>query len=207
MSDDKRVRVDFVFDVMCTWSYLGYARLQKAVERYRAGGGRAEVRFRPFQLQPGASPAGEPLSEVHRRFFGPEAERKTAGMRELAAKDGLDLRFDRAVFTDTFEAHRLIAAAAAQGRGEEMTERLFRAYFTDGLNVADEAVLRRLAAETGVAWTDDGRDELRADLAKVRRSGVTAVPLFRFGDGAALSGAQPEETLLRALREAAPATV
>ncbi|WP_157244339.1 DsbA family protein [Nonomuraea typhae] len=182
--------VEMTLDIACSWSYLGFNRLRKALERYRAEGGRAEVVFRPYQLAPEVT-TPEPLTRVHERAFGPEAAAATEQMTGLGAAEGIAYRFDRALFANTFEAHRLIALASAQGRGEAMTERLFRAYFGEGRDVSDRATLRELAAETGVTWSDEGADELRAELAKVRVSGV---PVFA-ARGRTLSGAQGEDTL------------
>ena len=184
---------------MCVHSYVGFARLLRAVRRHRAGGGEAETVLRPFQLRPEASPAGEPLFEVHRRDRGEAAARAIASDTSLGAADGLELNLGRAVFTSTFEAHRLLAQASAQGRGETMAGLLFRAYFTDGLHIADRAVLDRLAAEAGVVTSDDGAAELRAELDRVRRLGIRSVPVFRFEGGPVLEGEQSEEALLAAL--------
>ncbi|MEU5944305.1 DsbA family protein [Micromonospora sp. NPDC047465] len=102
------------------------------------------------------------------------------------------------MWSDTLPAHRLIAVAARQGRGEAMVERLFRAHHTDELNVADPATLRRLAGEVGVAWQDGGDDDVRAALARVRAEGVRGVPVFRIA-GRTLNGALSEETLHQAM--------
>ncbi|MFI6387908.1 DsbA family protein [Nonomuraea sp. NPDC050540] len=189
--------VTMTLDLACSWSYLGFNRLRKALERRRAEGARVEVVFRPYQLAPDVREV-EPLTLVHERAFGPEAARSTERMTRLGAAEGLDYRFDRARFANTFQAHRLIALASAQGRGEEMTERLFRAYFTDGLDLSDLATLKDLAAETGVTWQDGGEDELRARLAEIE---VTGVPVFEAGSRT-LSGAQSVETLYELIGEA-----
>jgi predicted DsbA family dithiol-disulfide isomerase len=81
-----------------------------------------------------------------------------------------------------------------------MVERLFRAHHTDELNIADEDTLAALAAETGVQWSGEGAEQTRAEIDRVRRAGVRGVPVFRFGDGPALTGAQSEQDLLAALR-------
>ncbi|MGW1713624.1 DsbA family oxidoreductase [Streptomyces sp. NPDC002156] len=197
-------RVEFVLDLICVHSYLAFTRLERAVERRRADGARIEVTFLPFRIAPDAPAQGEPLSDRHRRDFGAEAERMVEHMAAVGAREGLELNFDRAVFVNTFRAHRLLAAAGGQGRGEQMAERLFRAYFSDGLNIGDPDTLDRLAAETGVTLVTTGDDEqagreLTAELARVRGLGVRQVPLIRLDTGATLSGAQSEEIYLQAL--------
>ncbi|MFG3258287.1 DsbA family protein [Streptomyces sp. NPDC048172] len=201
-------RVELVHDFVCARSYIGFTRLVRAVRRYEDEGGAVRLVLRPFQIRPGTPAEPEPLFEVHRRDRGEEIARAIRADTTLGAADGLRFRFDRALFTSTWAAHRLRARAVAQGRGVAMTERLFRAYFTDGLHLSDPAVLARLAEEAGVVTdgdggSDAGTDALRAELGRTRALGSETGPVFRFGDGTAstvLAEEQPEEALLAALR-------
>ncbi|MFD8379185.1 DsbA family protein [Streptomyces sp. NPDC059679] len=194
-------RVEIALDLACVRCYLGFTRLT------RAAGGEAELTIRPFQAEPDApSAGGEPLFEVWRRTRGEAFVRQVASDTSFGVADGLELRFERALFTNTFEAHRLVARASAQGVGERMAERLFRAYFTDGLLISDRTTLARLAAETGVVAATDADDHsgtaaLRAELDRVRALGVQvdAVPYVAFEDGTVLEGAQPEAAYRAAL--------
>jgi predicted DsbA family dithiol-disulfide isomerase len=193
------VRVEIVLDVICSHSYLGYARFSRAAARARSEGVEVLVTFLPFELAPGASAEGWPLLAVLERSFGPDAAAATAHLAERAALEGLVLDYGRAIATGTFEAHRLIAAAVRQGRAEQLVERLFRAHFTDGLHLGDPATLAELAAETGVTAAGFPPEELRAELRRVRGLGVTGVPVFRIGDLPPLTGSQSEDALYAAL--------
>lgn len=193
-------RVEIALDLACVRCYLGFTRLT------RAAGGEAELTIRPFQAEPGAPSAGEPLFEVWRRTRGEAFVRQVTSDTSFGVADGLDLHFERALFTNTFEAHRLVARASAQGLGGRMAERLFRAYFTDGLLISDRTTLARLAAETGIVAAADADDPsgtaaLRAELDRVRALGVQvgAVPYVAFEDGTVLEGAQPEAAYRAAL--------
>jgi len=197
--------VQIVLDPACGWSFLTYTRFERAAARYRALGGEVAVTFRPFQLDPDAVNDGEPLLDVLRRKFGENAARNTVDFAALAAKDGLEVNYDRAVHSNTFEAHRLIATAARQGLAERMVDRLFRAHYTDGLDIGAADTLAKLAAEIGVKQgeSEAGADEVRAELDSVRKSGVRGVPVFRFEGGPEFSGAQQEDALFAALEQGA----
>lgn len=100
--------------------------------------------------------------------------------------------------------------AAAHGKREAMVERLFRSYFTDGEALGEPAGLVRLAAEVGLD-ADGARemlqsakfaDEVRADEERARQCGITGVPFFAIDERYGVSGAQPPEALLGALRQA-----
>lgn len=194
-------RVEVVLDVVCVQAYVGFTRYARAAERYRAAGGTVETVLLPYQLRPEAPAEGEPLIGLHRRERGEEAARALAPGHGFGVAEGLQLHFHRALFTNSFAAHRMLARASAQGRGELAAGRLFRAYFADGLHIGDPAVLSRLAAETGVTahgTVDDA--QLRAELARVRRLGVgLPLPALRFGTGHVLGGEQSESALLAAL--------
>lgn len=196
-------QVELTLDLVCVHGYIGFTRLVRAARRFRDEGyGEAELTFRPFQLVPEAQATGEPLLDFYRRTRGEKFAHEVASNTSLGAEDGLELNFGRAVFTNSFDAHRLLAQASAQGRGEVMAERLFRAYFTDGLNIADGATLARLATEAGVVFAaDDGADALHAELGRVREQfGNDDVPAFRFAGGAVLGRDRSEVEFLAALR-------
>lgn len=210
------VRVRIALDVICVHSYLGYTRFIRAAHRMRAEGHTLQVEFLPFELAPGAGTEGEPLLPVLERVFGPQAVQHTLQFAEQVVPEGLELHYERAVATGTFEAHRFIDRAARQGRAEQMVERLFRAHFTDGLHIGDGPTLARLAREAGVTVNDSGSgpaetasaaasetDRLQAELDRVRGLGVSGVPVFFIDGVRPLTGSQTEAALLAALREAA----
>ncbi|MEV4160323.1 DsbA family oxidoreductase [Nonomuraea dietziae] len=197
------MKVEIFSDVVCPWCYIGHKRFARAAARHA---GEVEVTYRPFELNPTATAEGEPLLEALRRKFGGDVAQMTSRVAAVGAEEGLELHFDRAVSANSFEAHRLIELASRQGLGAPMTERLFAAHFTDGLNIADAEVLAKLAAEVGVSDTGKAGDEVREQLGRARELGITGVPFFLFEGEFGVSGAQPEETFLAALEEVAERT-
>lgn len=185
------LRVSMVLDFVCLESYLGFTRLVRAIDQVRRRGLAVEPTIEPFQLRPDASFEGEPLFEQHRRERGEEVAREIAN-GSYGVEDGLTVRLGSAWFTNTFRAHRLQARAAVFGLAVPMAERLFRAYYTDGLDLADPTTLGRLATEVGVPRTaeSDGPDpgpgtddHLRRRLDEVRGRVADRPPEFWFGDG------------------------
>lgn len=201
------VRTDFYLDLTCVHSYIGFTRFERAARAVRSTGVPVAVVFHPYQVAPDATEQGEPLSDRHARDFGDKAAAMTRQMALVAADDGLELNFDRAVFVNTLRAHALVAQAAGQDRAEATVERLFRAYFTDGLNIADPRVLRDLATESG---TDPDRSPVAPDgvlgaLAVTAEHGVNSVPRVEAGGRAPLVGARDERDYREALTAAAEA--
>jgi predicted DsbA family dithiol-disulfide isomerase len=134
----------------------------------------------------------------------------TDRVKGLAAEEGLAYDFDRAVVVNTFDAHRLTQLAKAHGLGGEMHERLLHAHFTEGEVLDDVDTLTRLAAEVGVPAGEPRRvlagDEytvdVEQDIHEARMLGVNGVPFFALDRTYGVSGAQPVEAFLGALRTA-----
>ncbi|GAA4568381.1 DsbA family oxidoreductase [Micromonospora coerulea] len=202
------MEIEIYADVVCPWCWIGKRRLEQALASYD---GEVTVRYRPFQLDPTPVTEPKPLVEALGAKFGgrERAEAMAAQVTQVGASVGLDMRFDRAVAANTFEAHRLIRFATEQGRATEMIDALYRAHFSDGVDVGSTDALVRLAAGVGLNETEvrdylesnAGRREVAADLAAAHQIGVTSVPTFVLAGKYAVTGAQEPETLLAALRE------
>jgi predicted DsbA family dithiol-disulfide isomerase len=211
------MKIEIWSDVACPWCYLGKRHLEEALAR--RGGEDVEVVWRSFQLQPDAPRFGEPgagaptREYLEARGYAPDqVEEMQARLTGMAAAAGLDYRLDRGRHANTFDAHALIHAAARQGLGEAMVERLFKAQHVEGLRLDDPGVLAALAAEVGLEGdaaipTEADRQGVREDLEQGRAIGVNGVPFFVFDRRLAVSGAQPAEVLLQAMEQAAGASV
>jgi predicted DsbA family dithiol-disulfide isomerase len=207
--------VEVFSDIACPWCYIGKTRFERALARYEHAG-EVQVVWRSFQLSPDA-PTREPGLTVDYLAdkYGVGRDGALAMMErvtEVAASEGLEFHLPKAVAANTFDAHRVTHLAAERGLGREVMGRLMRAYQSEGENVADHETLTRLATEAGLA-AQDVRDTLassayveavEADLSLARRYGVTGVPFFVFDAKAAISGAQPTELFLSALRQFGP---
>jgi len=165
------------------------------------------VRWLPFQLNPDLPEDGIARSEYLRRKFG-NPHRSYANVASVGASVGIPFDFDRiAVQPNTLNAHRLMHHADQSGRQDEMAEELFRAYFIDGANLTDPAVLADIGARAGfdraalaqyLASAADRELVARADL-EARNAGIGGVPFFIFNGRIGVSGAQEPETLFEAM--------
>ena len=107
------------------------------------------------------------------------------------------------------KAHQLIQFAKSKGLGNEIEERLFQAYFTEGKNVADQTTLTELGKEIGldenelqVAFNDDKYlYQMKQDIQEAQNIGVRGVPFFVFDRKYGVSGAQPTEAFLETLNK------
>jgi predicted DsbA family dithiol-disulfide isomerase len=195
-------------DIVCPWCYIGKIRLEKALVGFDHD---VRVTFRAFQLDPTPVPAPIPTRyAIAAKFGGPaQAEQMFAHVTALAATEGLTFDFDRATAANTFDAHRLVAWAAAQGRQLQMIDALQRAHFTDGIDVGSHRALAAIAASIGLdpayamsyLASGAGADAVNADLTGARDLGITSVPTFVVDYKYAIQGAQESETIRNALNE------
>ncbi|KAB2866439.1 MAG: DsbA family oxidoreductase [Bauldia sp.] len=211
-SIDTPLPIDVVSDVVCPWCYLGKRRLAAGLDL--APEIAATVRWLPFRLDPTIPPEGiDRRTYLERKFGSLEAVAAShAALTESGAAVGINFRFDRITRSpNTIDAHRLVRWAEPAGRQDAVVERLFRAYFTEGADIGDRAVLAMLAGEAGLDATEaavrldtaDDRTEVEAEIEHAYRIGVTGVPCFILGGRAAVMGAQPAATLAAAIRDVA----
>ena len=200
------VSVEIWSDVVCPWCYIGKRRFEKAVELLRDEV-QFEVVFRPYQLDPTASPgtSGPVVEAYAKKFGGPErAEQIIHHVSSIAAEEGLDFRMDRALRANTLLAHRLLWLAEATGHQYALKERLLQAYFTDGLDIGVPEVLAECAADVGMPadrvleflHSDDGLAEVQAELRVAAEAEITAVPTFVIDGKWAIPGAQEPDTFV-----------
>ncbi len=219
MLNTPPLSIDIVSDVVCPWCYIGKRKLEAALaQRTDVDAQRVQVRWLAFQLNPDIPAGGvDRRSYLEQKFGGPErAQQIYARIKAAGDEVGIPFDFERIVRQpNTVDAHRLTAWAqdldldAADG----LVERLFRAYFVDGINIGDIDALAALAGDAGFdataahAWlaSDAGRTAIEAEERRARALGVTGVPFFVFNQRLAVSGAQPPEVLLEAIEQAATA--
>jgi predicted DsbA family dithiol-disulfide isomerase len=205
-----RFTIDVVSDVVCPWCYLGERRLKQAIAALPDM--TIAVRFRPYSLDPTVPPEGEDREAYIVRKFGSVKALDAAHERlELFGSEaGIAYHFDRITRApNTLDAHRVVRWATEAGKGAEMVDRLFAAYFSEGRDVGDHGVLGELAGEVGLDGaaitarlaTEDDKDSVKAEIDEAYQIGVTGVPTYILGGRFGVVGAQSVEALTDAIRQ------
>ena len=206
------MQVDIYSDIVCPWCYVGKRRMERALAQLN-GGAQARITWRPFQLNPTMPLDGMDRTTYLKAKFGSleafgrmEEQLLIAGAEEL-----IPFAFEKIQRTpNTFAAHRLVWYAAQHGKQDEVVEALFRAYFLEGKHIGDVKTLTHVAAETGLDRTEaetflaseTGVVEVKAEEAIGRRLGIRGVPYFVFNGTVSISGAQPPDMFVSAIRQA-----
>jgi len=213
MLNTPPLSIDIVSDVVCPWCYVGKRRLEAALERRASDAQPVNVRWHAFQLNPDIPPSGvDRRSYLERKFGGPErAQQIYARIKAAGDEVGIAFDFDRIVRQpNTRDAHRLIAWAQSRGDADPLVERLFKAYFVEGRFIGAHEVLAEIAHEAGenadAAYafleSDVGTTEIAEAEERAASLGITGVPFFIVDGRYGLSGAQPSEAIVEALRRA-----
>lgn len=183
-----RMRIEVWSDVVCPWCYIGKRRLEAALDKFPYRD-QAQLLYRAFELNPQAPRASNQSVAEHlgHKYGGGLANAKMMMSRvtQVAAQDGLEYRLELTRVENTFDAHRLVAFAASQGRQLPLVEALFRAYFTDGRRIGDRAELTAISTSVGLdkaaveTVLDDPEAfarEVRADEQKATSLSIRGVP-------------------------------
>mgnify|MGYP006432664815 CR=1 FL=1 len=208
MREPTSISIDVYADIVCPWCYVGRARLQTALDRRPDV--EATIRWRPFQLQPDLPSDGKDFRTVLEQKFGSweRAQQMFEHVETMGDAEGLPFDFDAMdVVPNTGDAHRLVLWAQERNAGEEMAERLFKAYFTEGADISDAAVLVDCAADVGLDGDAarsllDGTeyaDAVRDSQQQAHRHGINGVPCYVLDDRYAVTGAQPADVMGEAL--------
>ena len=204
------IRLDIFSDPVCPWCYLGKVNLDRALEAHPEHP--FAIEWHPFQLNPEMPAEGvdkreyllarfggaDKLAQIHQRF------------RDIAAQNGVKMDPDTPQrIPNTLNAHRLIHWAGLEGRQTLLVTALMRAYWIEGRDIGDLAVLANVAVVAGMdrevvarlLASDADLAVIQNREAHARKRGVNAVPTFLIADKHVVSGAQPPEMWSRAIEE------
>ncbi len=218
----QTLTIDIYSDVMCPWCLIGYGQLTKALTELK-GEIAAEIRWRPFELNPQMPAEGEEQEAHLQRKYRRSAEEGAglrAQMKAIAEGAGVSLAWEGevdappAMMWNTRESHKLLTFALEQAGPEAQTAlklALFRAHFNLRKPLGDREVLLDIAASVGLhrvaakAALDDPELEARvlAEEAQAWDMNISGVPAMIVEGKFMIPGAQAPEVYVNALRRVA----
>jgi predicted DsbA family dithiol-disulfide isomerase len=209
-----QLKIDFVSDVSCPWCVIGLRSLEAALAKVK-GDIAVDLHFQPFELNPQMAAEGQDIAEHIAQKYGsspPDIERSREAIRARGAEVGFEFNMQkRGRIYNTFDAHRLLHWAEMEGKQEALKNALFAAYFTEGRNPSDHAVLIEVAQKVGldarraatILESDEFSSDVRAREKFYTDRGIQAVPSVIINDQHLIQGGQPADVFERALRQLA----
>lgn len=207
------MKIEIWSDVVCPFCYIGKRKLEKALDKFPYKD-KVEIEWKSFQLNPEQKTNPDINTLEHlaesKGWSMDQTREITSNVVNMAAAQGLEFDFEKAVVANTKNAHRLIHLAKESGKGGMMKERLLSAYFSEGKNVDDAATLISLGKEVGLdgesikAMLESNQFEeaVDQDIYESRQIGVRGVPFFVLDRKFGISGAQADEVFDQTIEKA-----
>lgn len=203
------VKVDIWSDFICPFCWLGWRKLQAAIEETKQ---EVDLEWHSYELNQTAPPCYEgSLPEFLGEMMGGQPVERVAESLDILANEmkewGIDYNWRGVKIGNTFNAHRMSKLAIEKGLGKKYRERLYQAVHMDGLAIGEKKVLRKLSIEVGLPENEvddilDGilyTQEVRADEDDGIDRQIRAVPHYIFSNSGSISGAQSKAHFIRAL--------
>ena len=207
------MKIDIWSDIRCPFCYIGKRKFELALDQFEHKD-KVEVEWHSFELDPLLQ------TRLDVDVYDYLADRKGLNrewsiqlhdqVTQSAAEVGLVYNFDKAITANSFDAHRLIQFAKTHDLGDAAEEALFKAYFTEGVNISDHSELTAIGIGIGldrkevetVLSTEAYTEEVKKDGTQAQKLGIRGVPFFLINDHVAVSGAQATEVFLDSLKKA-----
>ena len=196
------IQIDIWSDVVCPWCFIGRRRLQKAIASH-AGGRQVIVRHRAFQLQPDAQGIvrTDELLATKYKVDKTQVAEMQANVCSIADGEGLCYDLSETYSGNTVDAHRLILWAEEFGKGDELLEALYSAYFEKKEQIFTHEDLLAIASSIGIdrdrarqlLTSNDFEERVEEDQNIAHQLGANGVPFYVVDMKFAISGAQPQE--------------
>lgn len=183
------MRIIYVIDFNCPYSYIGLERIKKAVAKLDLD---VEWEMRPFELEPeaGKRPTSS-TTEIYAKKYDlseKEASEKIDEIDKIASDDGLNMNYKDMQLTSSKDALRL--TKFVENNHPEITldlvDKIFYSNFVENENLAKNDVLTKIATSCGLEENEARKIiennyyniEVFLDMEEALSNGITATPCF-----------------------------
>ena len=204
------LKIDIVSDIVCPWCVIGFKNLKKAMHELQTELN-FEISWKPYELHPEIPQEGYDKKLYMQQKFGSSSGRSPYNeITKIGESVGFEFNFSKTErIPNTFIAHRLLWKAEQYNLQTELSEALFRAYFSEGLNIGSKEILAEVSESVGMDKEEvinflnskEGGQEI-ADLEMnfIEKS-IGAVPTYFINDKYIIQGGQEPETFVSFLKK------
>jgi len=195
---------------VCPWCVIGFKNLKKAMHELQTELN-FEISWKPYELHPEIPQEGYDKKLYMQQKFGSSSGRSPYNeITKIGESVGFEFNFSKTErIPNTFMAHRLLWKAEQYNLQTELSEALFRAYFSEGLNIGSKEILAEVSEIVGMDKEEvinfldskEGGQEI-ADLEMnfIEKS-IGAVPTYFINDKYIIQGGQEPETFVSFLKK------
>ncbi|MRN07720.1 DsbA family oxidoreductase [Lactobacillus sp. 0.1XD8-4] len=209
------MEIKYWADIACPYCYVGIIRLRKALNELKLAD-KTPLQFMSFQLDP-TLPTVTKLTMVdyyakNHKLTKDQALVQLQKIDYFAATADLTIKMENAIPVNTLAAHRLIKYVETlndQSLLMQTINQLYQLYFVANDPIANYDVLTSAMTKIGFDATkitsilnsNKYEDKVRKDERQAFMIGMPSAPLFVINNKYSITGAQPYEVFVEALKK------
>jgi len=189
-------------DTICGWCFIGQIKLNRVLKNFPET--QFEIEHVPFQLNPGMPKEGIERDQYLKIKFGGKefAQPMYDRMTEEAKKEDLNFNLNNIKKTpNTILSHLLIKLAEQTNVQNQVKEKIYQAYFVEGLDIGNKEVLIKIGKDFGISeditnnFFNPGNDKkVNSYIHIAKEKKINGVPFIEIGKDV-VSGAQSSANL------------
>ena len=204
------LKIDIVSDIVCPWCVIGFRNLKKAMEELNSELN-FEISWKPYELHPEIPKEGYNKNLYMQQKFGSSGGKSRYDeITRIGKSLNFNFNFSKAQrIPNTFMAHRLLWKSEEYNLQTELSEALFSAYFTDGLDIGSKEILAQISESVGMNKDEifkfldskeGGQETADLEMNFIEKS-IGAVPTYFINDKYIIQGGQEPETFVSFLKK------
>mgnify|MGYP000941723461 FL=1 len=204
------LKIDIVSDVVCPWCVIGFRNLKKAMEELKSEL-EFEISWKPYELHPEIPQEGyDKKLYMQQKFGSAGGKSRYDEITKIGESLNFNFNFSKTErIPNTFMAHRLLWKSEEYNLQTELSEALFTAYFTDGLDIGSKEILAEISESLGMNKneilnfldsSEGGQETAGLEMNFIEKS-IGAVPTYFINDKYIIQGGQEPETFVSFLRK------
>ena len=204
------LKIDIVSDIVCPWCVIGFRNLKKAMEELKSELD-FEISWKPYELHPEIPQEGYDKNlYMQQKFSSSGSKSRYDEIARIGKSLNFNFNFSKAErIPNTFMAHRLLWKSEEYKLQTELSEALFSAYFTDGLDIGSKEILAQISESVGMNKDEifkfldskeGGQETADLEMNFIEKS-IGAVPTYFINDKYIIQGGQEPETFVSFLKK------
>jgi len=206
----ETLKIDIVSDIVCPWCVIGFRNLKKAMEELKSELD-FEISWKPYELHPEIPQEGyDKKLYMQQKFGSSDSKSRYDEITKIGESIDFSFNFSKTErIPNTFMAHRLLWKSEERNLQTELSEALFTAYFTHGLDIGSKEILAEISESVGMNKneilnfldsSEGGQETADLEMNFIEKS-IGAVPTYFINNKYIIQGGQEPETFISFLRK------
>jgi predicted DsbA family dithiol-disulfide isomerase len=208
----NKITVEIWSDITCVHCFLAKRHFETALAEFKHRD-HVDIIWRSFELAPNlVVDHGKSMYQFLADYNGATVEQVKEVCGQIASagtEAGLTYNFEKAIPANSFLAHQFSHLAMDHHLQNEAKEALFKAHFTDGIDINNIDALKQIAtsigmdsdALSGLVTSNKYAEAVKRDEETAQKKGIKAVPHYLINSTHSITGAKESSVFLDALEK------